>query len=62
LREIAQPPLSIRDKLASRIKVISKLDISEKRVPQDGRMKLNLGSKSIDFRVSTLPTLFGEKL
>ncbi|WP_374520657.1 type IV-A pilus assembly ATPase PilB [Undibacterium squillarum] len=62
LREIAQPPLSIRDKLASRIKVISKLDISEKRVPQDGRMKLNLGSKSIDFRVSTLPTLFGEKI
>jgi type IV pilus assembly protein PilB len=62
LREISQPPLAIKDKLASRIKVISKLDIAEKRVPQDGRMKLKFGSKSIDFRVSTLPTLFGEKI
>ncbi|NDI86057.1 type IV-A pilus assembly ATPase PilB [Undibacterium crateris] len=63
LREIAQPPLAIKDKLSSRIKVISKLDISEKRVPQDGRMKLYLNAnKSIDFRVSTLPTLFGEKI
>jgi type IV pilus assembly protein PilB len=62
LREITQPPLAIKDKLASRIKVISRLDISEKRVPQDGRMKLRFGNKSIDFRVSTLPTLFGEKI
>ena len=63
LMEIAQPPLIIKDKLASRIKVISKLDISEKRVPQDGRMKIVLSkSKAIDFRVSTLPTLFGEKI
>ena len=63
LSEIAQPPLAIKDKTASRIKVISKLDISEKRVPQDGRMKLILSkNKSIDFRVSTLPTLFGEKI
>lgn len=63
LKEIAQPPLAIKDKLSSRIKVISKLDISEKRVPQDGRMKLTLGNnRSIDFRVSTLPTLFGEKI
>lgn len=63
LREIAQPPLAIKEKLASRIKVISKLDISEKRVPQDGRMKIQLTqSKSVDFRVSTLPTLFGEKI
>ncbi|EGF30754.1 Type IV fimbrial assembly, ATPase PilB [Oxalobacteraceae bacterium IMCC9480] len=63
LREIAQPPLAIKEKLASRIKVISKLDISEKRVPQDGRMKLVLSkTRSIDFRVSTLPTLFGEKI
>jgi type IV pilus assembly protein PilB len=63
LSEIAQPPLVIKDKMASRIKVISKLDISEKRVPQDGRMKLVLSkSKAIDFRVSTLPTLFGEKI
>ncbi|MCO5108521.1 MAG: type IV-A pilus assembly ATPase PilB [Burkholderiaceae bacterium] len=63
LREIAQPPLAIKDKLASRIKVISRLDISEKRVPQDGRMKIVLSSqRAIDFRVSTLPTLFGEKI
>ncbi len=63
LREIASPPVAIRDKLASRIKVISKLDISEKRIPQDGRMKLKVGhDKVIDFRVSTLPTLFGEKI
>ncbi len=62
LREITQPPIAIKDKLASRIKVISRLDIAEKRVPQDGRMKLKFGNKSIDFRVSTLPTLFGEKI
>jgi len=63
LREIASPPIAIKDKLASRIKVISRLDISEKRVPQDGRMKLKVGpDRVIDFRVSTLPTLFGEKI
>ena len=62
LREITQPPIAIKDKLASRIKVISRLDIAEKRVPHDGRMKLKFGSKAIDFRVSTLPTLFGEKI
>ena len=63
LREIAQPPIAIKEKLASRIKVISRLDISEKRVPQDGRMKLVISSnRAIDFRVSTLPTLFGEKI
>jgi type IV pilus assembly protein PilB len=63
LMEVAQPPLVIKDKVASRIKVISKLDISEKRVPQDGRMKIVLSkSRAIDFRVSTLPTLFGEKI
>ncbi|MEI7968994.1 MAG: type IV-A pilus assembly ATPase PilB [Betaproteobacteria bacterium] len=63
LYEVAQPPLAIKEKIASRIKVISKLDISEKRVPQDGRMKLVLSkSRAIDFRVSTLPTLFGEKI
>jgi len=62
LRDHANPPLSIRDKLVSRIKVLAKLDISEKRVPQDGRMRLILGpTRTIDFRVSTLPTLFGEK-
>ena len=63
LREMVQPPLAIKEKLAARIKVISKLDISEKRVPQDGRMKLVLSkNRAIDFRVSTLPTLFGEKI
>ena len=63
LREIASPPIAIKDKLASRIKVISRMDISEKRVPQDGRMKLKVGAdRVIDFRVSTLPTLFGEKI
>jgi type IV pilus assembly protein PilB len=63
LREIASPPPAIKDRLASRIKVISRLDISEKRIPQDGRMKLKLGpERVIDFRVSTLPTLFGEKI
>ncbi len=63
LREITSPPIAIKDKLASRIKVISRLDISEKRVPQDGRMKLKVGpDRVIDFRVSTLPTLFGEKI
>ena len=63
LREVAQPPLAIRERLSARIKVVSKLDISEKRVPQDGRMKLALsGQRAIDFRVSTLPTMFGEKI
>jgi type IV pilus assembly protein PilB len=63
LREIASPPVAIKDKLASRIKVISRMDISEKRVPQDGKMKLKIGpDRVIDFRVSTLPTLFGEKI
>ncbi len=63
LREVAKPPLAIKDKIASRIKVISRLNIAEKRVPQDGRMKLVLSkTRAIDFRVSTLPTLQGEKI
>lgn len=63
LREVAKPPLAIKDKIASRIKVISRLNIAEKRVPQDGRMKLILSkNRAIDFRVSTLPTLQGEKI
>jgi type IV pilus assembly protein PilB len=63
LREITQPPLAIKEKLASRIKVISSMDISEKRIPQDGRMKLVLSkSRTIDFRVSTLPLIHGEKI
>ena len=63
LREIAAPPLVIKEKIASRIKVISRLNIAEKRVPQDGRMRLVLSkSRAIDFRVSTLPTMYGEKI
>lgn len=63
LREITQPPLAIKEKLASRIKIISSLDISEKRIPQDGRMKLVLSkTRTIDFRVSTLPLIHGEKI
>ena len=63
LKEVAQPPLLLKDKIASRIKVISRLDISDKRVPQDGRLKLVLSKhRAIDFRVSTLPTLYGEKI
>jgi len=63
LREVAQPPLLLKDKIASRIKVISRLDISEKRTPQDGRLKLTLSkTRAVDFRVSTLPTLYGEKI
>jgi len=63
LREIASPPLVIKEKIASRIKVISRLNIAEKRVPQDGRMRLVLSkSRAIDFRVSTLPTMYGEKI
>ena len=64
LGEHTQLPIILKDKISSRIKVMSKLDISEKRVPQDGRIKMRLDGtkKSIDFRVSTLPTLFGEKI
>lgn len=63
LREVSQPPLAIKEKIASRIKVISHLDISEKRIPQDGRMKLTLSkTRHIDFRVSTLPMINGEKI
>ena len=62
LQEVARPPLSLSMKIAARIKVMSRLDVSERRVPQDGRIKLKLSkSKSIDFRVNTCPTLFGEK-
>jgi type IV pilus assembly protein PilB len=63
LREVASPHMALKDRLASRIKVMSRLDIAEKRLPQDGRMKLQLAQgRELDLRVSTLPTLFGEKL
>jgi type IV pilus assembly protein PilB len=63
LREVSSPPVQLAGKIAARIKVMSRLDISEKRVPQDGRIKLTLSkNKAIDFRVNTCPTLFGEKI
>ncbi|MCP4988210.1 MAG: type IV-A pilus assembly ATPase PilB [Colwellia sp.] len=63
LAEIARPPVSLASRMAARLKVMSKLDIAERRVPQDGRIKLALSKKkSIDFRVSTLPTMWGEKI
>lgn len=62
LHEIAAPPLALAHRIVARVKILSRLDIAERRAPQDGRMKLRLSkNKSIDFRVSTLPTLFGEK-
>ena len=62
LSEVARPPLSLAMKIASRIKVMARLDVSERRVPQDGRIKLKLSkTKAVDFRVSTCPTLYGEK-
>ncbi len=62
LQEIMKPPIKMRPALISRFKIMASLNIAERRVPQDGRIKLKLGSKVIDFRVSTLPTLFGEKV
>jgi type IV pilus assembly protein PilB len=63
LRVVANPPISLQRKLSSRLKVMSRLDVSERRVPQDGRIKLKISAtKSIDFRVSTMPTLWGEKV
>ncbi|MEC7119820.1 MAG: type IV-A pilus assembly ATPase PilB [Pseudomonadota bacterium] len=63
MREVARPPVQLAGKLAARLKVMSQMDISERRVPQDGRIKLKLSkTKAIDFRVNSLPTLFGEKL
>jgi len=63
LEEVANPPINLATRISARLKVMSRLDISEKRVPQDGRIKLKISkTKSIDFRVSTLPTLFGEKI
>jgi type IV pilus assembly protein PilB len=63
LREVAAPPIGMAPRLAARLKVMSRLDISERRVPQDGRIKLNLSkNRAIDFRVNTCPTLFGEKI
>ena len=62
LQEIMKPPLKLKAALISRFKIMAQLNIAERRVPQDGRIKLKIGKKVIDFRVSTLPTLFGEKI
>src|SRR3546814_1741937 len=63
LKQSAKMPVKLNQRISARLKVMSQLDIAEKRVPQDGRMKINLSkTKQIDFRVSTLPTLFGEKV
>jgi type IV pilus assembly protein PilB len=63
LHEVASPPIQLASRISARLKVLSNLDISERRVPQDGRVKLKLSkTKAIDFRVNTLPTLFGEKI
>jgi type IV pilus assembly protein PilB len=63
LKEVAQPPVQLAQKLAARLKVMSRLDIAERRIPQDGRIKMRLSkNRSIDFRVSSCPTLFGEKI
>ena len=63
LKNVAKAPVKLNQRIAARLKVMSQLDIAEKRVPQDGRIKLNLSkTRQIDFRVSTLPTLFGEKI
>ena len=63
LKAVASPPMKMANRISSRLKVMAQLDIAEKRVPQDGRIKLNLSkTRAIDFRVSSLPTLFGEKI
>ena len=63
LREVANPPLNLAGRLTARLKVMSRMNIAERRVPQDGRIKLKLSaSRDIDFRVNTLPTLYGEKV
>lgn len=62
LVEVARPPKSMMLPIVSRLKIMASLDISEKRKPQDGRIKLQIGGKPIDYRVSSLPTLFGEKI
>ena len=62
LYDVMQPPLKLKAALSSRVKIMSELDIAERRLPQDGRIKLKLKNKEVDLRVSTLPTLFGEKI
>ncbi|MBI4391367.1 MAG: type IV-A pilus assembly ATPase PilB [candidate division NC10 bacterium] len=60
--EVMQPPMKLRGAITSRLKIMSQLDIAERRLPQDGRIKIKMGPREMDFRVSTLPTIFGEKV
>ena len=62
LYDVMQPPLRLKAAITSRVKIMSQLDIAERRLPQDGRIKIKMGGKEMDYRVSTLPTLFGEKV
>jgi len=62
LSEVMEPPIKLKNAITSRIKIMAELDIAERRVPQDGRIKLKIGSKKVDLRVSTLPCIFGEKV
>jgi type IV pilus assembly protein PilB len=62
LYDVMQPPMKLKAAITSRLKIMAQLDIAERRLPQDGRIKIRMGTKEIDFRVSTLPTLFGEKV
>ena len=62
LLEVMKPPLKLKAALTSRVKIMSNLNIAERRVPQDGRIKIKVGKRVIDFRVSTLPVIFGEKI
>jgi type IV pilus assembly protein PilB len=63
LYEVMKPPMKLKNAITSRLKIMSELDIAERRLPQDGRIKLKMGrGKEMDFRVSVLPTLFGEKI
>ncbi len=62
LQEVMEPPIKLRNAIISRVKIMSELDIAERRIPQDGRIKLKIGDKKVDLRVSTLPCIFGEKV
>lgn len=62
LYDMMSPPKHVQSSLVSRVKIMAKLDIAEKRLPQDGRIELKIGDRDIDVRVSTLPTAFGERV
>src|SRR5437588_7601078 len=62
LHEMVPPPRHLAQAISTRIKVMSNLDIAERRLPQDGRIELNVGGNPVDMRVSVLPTMFGESI